>query len=77
MAILVTGGAGYVGSHVAQALIDRGGDVPTREVARRAGDFAEVVADPTRLKRELAWCPKHDDLEESAATAYEWEKRSS
>jgi UDP-glucose 4-epimerase len=48
--------------------------VPTREVARRAGDLAEVVADATRLKRELAWRPQRDDLEEIVATAYNWEK---
>jgi UDP-glucose 4-epimerase len=52
-----------------------GRTLPTREVPRRAGDVAAVVADSTRVKRELNWRPQHDDLKTILATAYAWEKR--
>jgi len=48
--------------------------VPTREACRRLGDVAEVVANPSKLRRELDWRPQYDDLNEIVATAYAWEK---
>ena len=53
-----------------------GHQVPWRNAAPRPGDMPEIVADPTKLKRHLSWRPKHDDLEEIVATAFEWERRS-
>ena len=49
--------------------------LPVREAARRAGDPAEIVADPARLKSILPWRPAHDDLDEIVASSYAWEKR--
>lgn len=53
-----------------------GKQVPTREVAARPGDAAEVVADPTELRSRLGWRPKHADLEEIVGTAFDWERRA-
>jgi UDP-glucose 4-epimerase len=52
-----------------------GNKLPTRDGARRAGDLVEVVADPAELQKTLDWRPRHNDLQEIVATAYEWEKR--
>jgi UDP-glucose 4-epimerase len=52
-----------------------GHKVPTKEAGRRAGDAAEIVANSSRLKAQLAWTPEHDNLEEIVATAYAWERR--
>lgn len=48
--------------------------LPVREMPRRAGDPAALVADPARIKAELGWQPCHDTLEEIVATAYAWER---
>ena len=52
-----------------------GAKLVTYEAARRAGDPAELVADPSRLQAEFSWRPEHDDLEEIVTTAYAWERR--
>lgn len=52
-----------------------GARLPVRESARRAGDPASLVADSTRLKRELQWQPRHQSLDEIVRTALEWERR--
>ncbi|MGB3166817.1 MAG: UDP-glucose 4-epimerase GalE [Alteraurantiacibacter sp.] len=44
-------------------------------VPRRAGDPACVIADPSRIKAELGWQPRHDDLDTIVATALAWERR--
>ena len=50
-----------------------GRPVPAREVARRPGDPAEVVADCSRIRRVLGWQPRHDDLDFIVDTAWRWE----
>ena len=52
-----------------------GRDLPAVESPRRPGDPPALIADPTRLKRDFGWRPKHDDLHEIISTAYEWERR--
>jgi UDP-glucose 4-epimerase len=52
-----------------------GQKIATREVPRRAGDPAELVADSSRLQSQLGWSPAHDDLDEIVSTAYAWERR--
>lgn len=52
-----------------------GAPLPVRESPRRPGDPALLVADSSRLKRELHWEPKHQDLDEIVHTAFEWERR--
>ena len=49
-----------------------GRPVPLREAARRPGDAAELVADPTRFQAEHGWRPRHSDLDTIVSTAWEW-----
>ena len=44
-------------------------------VSRREGDPASVVADPSRLKRDLGWRPLHDDLDTIVRHALAWERK--
>ncbi|GAC1356830.1 MAG: UDP-glucose 4-epimerase GalE [Acidimicrobiales bacterium] len=39
---------------------------------RRVGDPARLVADSTKIKAELGWAPRYDDLDEIVATAWRW-----
>jgi UDP-glucose 4-epimerase len=50
-------------------------DFPVRYTDRRPGDPPSLVADSTRLKNELGWTPKFDDLGYIIKTAWEWEKK--
>lgn len=50
-------------------------DFPVRYVERRPGDPPVLVADPSRLKKELGWTPSFDDLGYIIKTAWEWEKK--
>jgi UDP-glucose 4-epimerase len=50
-------------------------DFPVKIVGRRAGDPPELVADSSKLKKELRWKPKFDDLSCIIKTAWEWEKK--
>jgi UDP-glucose-4-epimerase GalE len=47
-----------------------GQDVKVRETARRAGDSAALVADPTRAAKVLDWQAKHSTLDEIVRTAW-------
>ena len=49
--------------------------VPVDEVARRAGDPAELVADPRRIRERLDWTPRFDDLDTIIRDAWAWEQR--
>jgi UDP-glucose 4-epimerase len=50
-------------------------DFPVRETGRRAGDPPSLVADSSKLRKELGWNPSHDNLEYIIKTAWEWEKK--
>jgi UDP-glucose 4-epimerase len=43
-------------------------------VPRRAGDPAGIVAGATRVRQELGWVPKHNDLDFIVESALNWEK---
>jgi len=49
--------------------------LPVRAAPRRAGDPAMLVADSSKLKRELNWQPRHQDLDAIVRSAFEWERR--
>lgn len=52
-----------------------GVDFPVRPVGRRIGDPPALIADSSRLRKELSWKPRYDDLEYIIRTAWEWEKK--
>ena len=60
---------------VAMAKQVTGIDFPVEETGRRAGDPAELVAGCAKIRSELGWQPRFDDLETILRTAWEWEKK--
>lgn len=50
-------------------------DFPVKETGRRAGDPPVLIADSSRIRKELGWQPSHDDLEYIIQTAWDWEKK--
>jgi UDP-glucose-4-epimerase GalE len=53
-----------------------GHKVPRREVARRAGDPPELVADPSRARETLGWSARMSDIETIISTAWAWHTRA-
>ncbi len=49
-----------------------GHPIPAKEVARRAGDPAQLIASSEKAKRVLGWNPRQDSLEEIISTAWKW-----
>jgi UDP-glucose 4-epimerase len=43
--------------------------------ARRPGDVGSIVAGNGRIKSELGWTPRHDDLRAILQQALDWERR--
>ena len=43
---------------------------------RRDGDPAQLIADNSKIVKEMEWQPKYDDLELICKTALAWEKKS-
>jgi UDP-glucose 4-epimerase len=50
-------------------------DFPVEETARREGDPAELIAGCGKIRKQLDWQPRFDDLEVILRTAWEWEKK--
>lgn len=48
--------------------------IPIVEGERRAGDLPTLVADSTKIKRELGWSPEFDNLHTIIETAWNWHK---
>jgi UDP-glucose 4-epimerase len=46
-----------------------------REEARRAGDPAYLVARADRIRTELGWHPRYDDLQAIVSSSLAWERR--
>jgi UDP-glucose 4-epimerase len=46
-----------------------------REQPRRAGDPPALVAQAERIRSELGWQPRLDDLDTIVRTAFAWEQR--
>ena len=51
-----------------------GHPIPTKELPRRPGDSARLVASSEKIKRELGWKPEHDNLQEIISSAWDWHK---
>jgi UDP-glucose 4-epimerase len=49
--------------------------LPIREEPRRAGDPAYLVARADRIRAELGWQPRHDDLSAIVASSLTWERK--
>ncbi len=50
-------------------------DFPVQETGRREGDPPALVADSSRIRQELGWKPRYDDLTFIIKTAWDWEKK--
>lgn len=69
-------GHGYsVRDIVSSAKKISGIDFPTEYVGRRPGDSPCIVADNTRVRRELNWKPRYDDIDFIIRTAWDWERK--
>lgn len=51
-----------------------GHPIPAKELPRRPGDSARLVASSEKIKRELGWEPQHDNLFEIISNAWAWHK---
>jgi UDP-glucose 4-epimerase len=49
-----------------------GHPIPAREIARRSGDPAVLVASSEKIKRELHWQPQYATLEAIIGSAWDW-----
>lgn len=68
-------GRGFSVKEVARAVQKVSGvEFLIEDAPRRAGDPAELIADPSTLRERFDWTPKHDDLEHIVKTALEWER---
>jgi UDP-arabinose 4-epimerase len=47
-----------------------------KELPRRPGDPAELIADASLARRALKWEPKHSSLDEIISTAWDWIRQS-
>ena len=54
-----------------------GQKVSVQNSPRRPGDADELIADPTKIKSELGFSPKHSDLETIIKTAWQWHSKKS
>ena len=45
--------------------------------SRRDGDAAVLIADSTKLRKELCWKPQYDDLHKIVRDALAWERANS
>ena len=52
-----------------------GVDFKVKMSPRRAGDPAAIVASNDRIRAELGWAPRHDDLDGIVKQALDWERR--
>lgn len=49
--------------------------IPVRDVARREGDPARLVADAGLARQELGWRPEYGNIETIVRHAWQWEQR--
>jgi UDP-glucose 4-epimerase len=49
-----------------------GKEILTEETSRRPGDPPRLVADASRISKELGWKPKWTNIEEIVASAWRW-----
>ena len=54
-----------------------GKELAITDAPRRVGDAAILVADSSKLRRELGWTPVYDDLQKIVSDALAWEQANS
>jgi len=69
---LGTGEGRSVKEVIAAARKVTGKDIPVEMASRRPGDPAKLVADGSKIRRELHWKPKHSELEVILESAWKW-----
>jgi UDP-glucose 4-epimerase len=52
-----------------------GHPIPVKEVGRRPGDPAVLVADSAKVRHDLGWQPRYEDLDSIVTTAWRWHKQ--
>jgi UDP-glucose 4-epimerase len=68
-------GTGYSNRQVLETARQvTGHPIPTEIAPRRPGDAPALVADASRIRRELGWAPLYPDLERIVASAWEWHR---
>lgn len=50
-------------------------DFPVKNAERRLGDPPILIADSSKIRKELGWVPKYNNLEYIIKTAWNWEKK--
>ena len=66
-------GTGYsVREVIETASLVSGKTIRVRELERRSGDSARLVASSDKIRRELGWNPQHDSIKDIIASAWEW-----
>lgn len=69
-------GKGYSNKEVIEMVKKVGGvNFKVKIENRRLGDAEELIADPTKIQKELGLKPQYSDLETIVKTAWEWHKR--
>lgn len=67
------GGEGYTVKEVVDAAREVAGrEIAARITKRRAGDPAVLIASSDKIKRELGWSPKFQDLKLIIQSAWDW-----
>jgi UDP-glucose 4-epimerase len=51
-----------------------GHPIPAKELPRRPGDSARLVASSEKIRRDLGWKPEHDNLRDMIGSAWDWHK---
>ena len=68
-------GSGYsVREVIETARSVTGSTIPIDECPRRPGDAARLVASSERIRAELGWAPRHPDLKDIVASAWDWHR---
>lgn len=66
-------GTGYsVREVIDTARLVSGRAIPVKELERRPGDPARLVASSGKIRRELGWKPQRDSIKDIIASAWEW-----
>ena len=69
-------GVGYSNREIVKAVQKLGNSkINVVEKGRRSGDVPVLVADPTKIKKELGFSPKYSDIETIIKSAISWHKK--